>query len=120
MRIVYPKTQLQVFVSPRLLCFSKACPPGWELVASSLWFHSSNTSLSLLLQGYLKQARKRTDMFTDEKIAKIFSNIEQIYEFHQEILSQLEECFVEDDPCASEIGSVFLNNVSFFCCFIFH
>ena len=86
----------------------------------SLWFHSSNTSLSLLLQGYLKQARKRTDMFTEEKIAKIFSNIEQIYEFHQEILRQLEECFVEDDPCASEIGSVFLNNVSFFCCFIFH
>ena len=71
--------------------------------------------MSFFLQGYLKQARKRTDMFTDEKITKIFSNIEQIYEFHQEILRQLEECFVEEDPCASEIGSVFLNNVSFFC-----
>lgn len=44
---------------------------------------------------------------------KIFSNIEQIYQFHQEILRQLEECFVEDDPYASEIGAVFLNNVSF-------
>ena len=56
-------------------------------------------------------------MFTDEKISKIFSNIEQIYEFHQGILKQLEECFVEEDPCASEIGSVFLNNVSFLCGF---
>ena len=64
-------------------------------------------------QGYLKQARKRTDMFSEEQIAKIFSNIEQIYLFHQEILRQLEECFVEDDPYASEIGGVFLNNVSF-------
>ena len=27
---------------------------------------------------------------------------------------------MEDDPCASEIGAVFLNNVSFFCCFAFH
>ena len=52
-------------------------------------------------------------MFSEEQITKIFSNIEQIYLFHQEILRQLEECFVEDDPYASEIGAVFLNNVSF-------
>lgn len=52
-------------------------------------------------------------MFSEEQITKIFSNIEQIYQFHQEILRQLEECFVEDDPYASEIGAVFLNNVSF-------
>ena len=63
-------------------------------------------------QGYLNQAKKRTDMFTEEQITKIFANIEQIYQFHQEILRQLEECFVEGDPCASEIGAVFLNNVS--------
>ena len=52
-------------------------------------------------------------MFSEEQITKIFSNIEQIYLFHQEILRQLEECFVEDDPYSSEIGAVFLNNVSF-------
>ena len=52
-------------------------------------------------------------MFSEEQITKIFSNIEQVYLFHQEILRQLEECFVEDDPYASEIGAVFLNNVSF-------
>ena len=52
-------------------------------------------------------------MFSEEQITKIFSNIEQIYLFHQEILRQLEECFVEDDPHASEIGAMFLNNVSF-------
>lgn len=52
-------------------------------------------------------------MFSEEQITKIFSNIEQIYQFHQEILRQLEECFVEDDPYASEIGAVFLNNVRF-------
>lgn len=51
-------------------------------------------------------------MFSEEQIAKIFSNIEEIYLFHQKILRQLEECFVEDDPYASEIGAVFLNNVS--------
>ncbi|KAJ7324048.1 Rho guanine nucleotide exchange factor 4, partial [Desmophyllum pertusum] len=63
-----------------------------------------------VVEGYLKQARKRTDMFSEDQITKIFSNIEQLYEFHQEILRQLEECFVEEDPCASEIGAVFLNN----------
>lgn len=52
-------------------------------------------------------------MFSEEQITKIFSNIEQIYLFHQEILRQLEECFVDDDPYASEIGAVFLNSVSF-------
>ncbi|XP_074633352.1 uncharacterized protein LOC141892102 [Acropora palmata] len=67
-------------------------------------------NLEDVVEGYLNQARKRTDMFTEESIAKIFSNIEQIYEFHLEILMQFEDCFVEDDPCASEIGSVFLNN----------
>lgn len=67
-------------------------------------------NLEDVVEGYLKQARKRTDMFTEEIITKIFSNIEQIYEFHQEILRQLEECFVEEDPCASEIGAVFLKN----------
>lgn len=66
----------------------------------------------LLSQGYLNQARKRTDMFNEEQITKIFANIEQIYQFHQEILRQLEDCFVEEDPCATEIGAVFLNNVS--------
>ena len=54
-------------------------------------------------------------MFTDKKITKFFSNIELICEFHQEILKQLEECLVEEDPCASETGFVFLNNVSFLC-----
>lgn len=67
-------------------------------------------NLEDVVEGYLKQARQRTDMFTEESIAKIFSNIEQIYEFHLEILTQFEDCFVEEDPCASEIGSVFLNN----------
>ncbi|XP_022797660.1 uncharacterized protein LOC111335916 isoform X2 [Stylophora pistillata] len=67
-------------------------------------------NLEDVVEGYLKQARKRTDMFNEEQITKIFANIEQIYQFHQEILRQLEDCFVEGDPCASEIGAVFLNN----------
>ena len=78
-------------------------------------------SALFLTQGYLKQARVRPDMFTNEQIAAVFCNIEQVYAFHQQLLQQLEECYQQHDSKASLIGSVFLNNVRTQCTFtIFH
>lgn len=51
-------------------------------------------------------------MFSEEEIYTLFSNIEEIYAFHKKLLAQMKNCYVKDDPCASQIGAVFLANVS--------
>ena len=51
-------------------------------------------------------------MFTEEQVKQVFSNINQLHLFHQDILSQLEECLIDNNPSASQIGTVFVNNIS--------
>lgn len=51
-------------------------------------------------------------MFSEEEVYLLFSNIEEIYTFHQNLLAQMTKCFVKDDPCSTQIGAVFLENVS--------
>ena len=51
-------------------------------------------------------------MFSEEQLNVIFSNVEQIYVFHMRMLQQLRAFYNAVDPCASEIGAVFLDNVS--------
>ncbi|XP_031568880.1 uncharacterized protein LOC116303475 [Actinia tenebrosa] len=63
-----------------------------------------------VVEGYLKQAQKRDDMFSEEELYTLFSNIEEIYAFHKKLLAQMKNCYVKDDPCASQIGAVFLAN----------
>ncbi|KAM3931667.1 rho guanine nucleotide exchange factor 4 isoform 1-T1 [Leptodactylus fuscus] len=61
-----------------------------------------------ICEGYIKQCRKRADMFTDEQLWTIFGNIEDIYKFQKKFLKTLEKRIIKDAPHLSEIGSCFL------------
>jgi len=51
-------------------------------------------------------------MFTQEKLATIFGNLEEIYEFHKKFLTDLENCIQWDNLPASRIGDCFIQHVS--------
>ncbi|XP_012945492.1 spermatogenesis-associated protein 13 [Aplysia californica] len=63
-----------------------------------------------VVEGYVKQAKKRPEMFPMEKVTVIFSNIEEIYEFARELLFQLELCVNKEQPHLSELGDCFLTH----------
>ncbi|KAL8181163.1 UNVERIFIED_CONTAM: hypothetical protein K2H54_048811, partial [Gekko kuhli] len=61
-------------------------------------------------KGYLKQCRKRRDMFSDEQLKIIFGNIEDIYRFQMGFVRDLEKQYNNEDPHLSEIGPCFLEH----------
>ncbi|XP_047185820.1 uncharacterized protein arhgef4 isoform X3 [Scophthalmus maximus] len=63
-----------------------------------------------ICEGYIKQCRKRTDMFTEEQLRTIFGNIEDIYRFQRKFLKGLEKKFNKEQPHISEIGCCFLEH----------
>ena len=56
------------------------------------------------MQGYLVKCRQHTMLFQEKDISTIFSNIEEIYQLHVNILSEFEQQ-------GSSIGEVFIKNV---------
>lgn len=62
-------------------------------------------------QGFVEQCRRRSEMFNEERIRKIFSNIEQIALLHSRLLRELELSFDQKEPENSKIANAFLRNV---------
>ncbi|RXG54275.1 Rho guanine nucleotide exchange factor 4 [Armadillidium vulgare] len=63
-----------------------------------------------VVEGYLRQVRKRPDMFSEETINVIFGNMEALYDFHVLFLKELESCIDFDAPHRSCIGECFIHN----------
>ncbi|XP_068221441.1 rho guanine nucleotide exchange factor 4-like isoform X1 [Palaemon carinicauda] len=63
-----------------------------------------------VVEGYLRQVRKRPDMFNEEKISSIFGNMEALYQFQSNFLKELEMCIDWKDPHKSCIGAAFIRN----------
>ncbi|XP_032886615.1 rho guanine nucleotide exchange factor 9 isoform X3 [Amblyraja radiata] len=63
-----------------------------------------------ICEGYLKQCKKRRDMFSDEQLKVIFGNIEDIYRFQMSFVRDLEKQYNKADPHMSEIGPCFLEH----------
>lgn len=63
-------------------------------------------------QGYLRQCRKRADMFSEEQLRIIFGNIEDIYRCQKAFVKALEQKFNRERPHLSELGACFLEHVS--------
>ncbi|XP_033760813.1 uncharacterized protein LOC117342707 isoform X2 [Pecten maximus] len=61
-----------------------------------------------VVEGYIKHARKRADMFSEDRISVIFGNIEDIYSFSNRFLESLDQAFTSDSPHLSELGHCFL------------
>uniref|UniRef100_H0VS97 Spermatogenesis associated 13 n=1 Tax=Cavia porcellus TaxID=10141 RepID=H0VS97_CAVPO len=63
-----------------------------------------------ICEGYIRQCRKHTGMFTVAQLATIFGNIEDIYRFQRQFLKDLEKKYNKEEPHLSEIGSCFLQH----------
>uniref|UniRef100_A0A8D0GKF4 Rho guanine nucleotide exchange factor 4 n=1 Tax=Sphenodon punctatus TaxID=8508 RepID=A0A8D0GKF4_SPHPU len=75
-----------------------------RILDSEGWFPAS------FVRGYIKQCRKRADMFTEEQLKTIFGNIEDIYRCQKKFVKALEKKFNKDFPHLSEVGSCFLEH----------
>ncbi|KAL8612232.1 hypothetical protein ACOMHN_028929 [Nucella lapillus] len=67
-----------------------------------------------VIEGYLKQMRRRLDMFPEEKVKVIFSNIEVIYTFATKLLADLQAAINKEQPHLTEFGHCFLNKAQQF------
>ncbi|XP_078614526.1 uncharacterized protein LOC144883775 isoform X2 [Branchiostoma floridae x Branchiostoma japonicum] len=63
-----------------------------------------------IIEGYVKQCRKRPEMFSCETIKTVFGNIEEIYAFQTSFLKTLEHSSRRDLPHLSEVGKCFLQH----------
>ncbi|ELK05786.1 Rho guanine nucleotide exchange factor 4 [Pteropus alecto] len=65
-----------------------------------------------ICEGYIRQCRKRADMFSEEQLHTIFGNIEDIYRCQKAFVKALEQKFNREQPHLSELGACFLEHVS--------
>ncbi|XP_061730483.1 rho guanine nucleotide exchange factor 4-like isoform X1 [Nerophis ophidion] len=67
-----------------------------------------------ICEGYIRQCRKRTDMFTEEQLQTIFGNVEEVYKFQKTFLTLLEKKLNKEQPHLSELGCCFLEHKTHF------
>ncbi|XP_023698627.1 spermatogenesis-associated protein 13 isoform X3 [Paramormyrops kingsleyae] len=63
-----------------------------------------------ICEGYLRQCKKRRDMFNEDQVKVIFGNIEDIYRFQMGFVRDLEKQYNTEEPHLSEIGPCFLEH----------
>ncbi|XP_015451082.1 rho guanine nucleotide exchange factor 4 isoform X2 [Pteropus alecto] len=63
-----------------------------------------------ICEGYIRQCRKRADMFSEEQLHTIFGNIEDIYRCQKAFVKALEQKFNREQPHLSELGACFLEH----------
>uniref|UniRef100_A0A8C5NUP3 Rho guanine nucleotide exchange factor 4 n=2 Tax=Jaculus jaculus TaxID=51337 RepID=A0A8C5NUP3_JACJA len=63
-----------------------------------------------ICEGYVRQCRKRADMFSEEQLRTIFGNIEDIYRCQKAFVKALEQKFNRERPHLSELGACFLEH----------
>ncbi|XP_010329044.2 rho guanine nucleotide exchange factor 4 isoform X2 [Saimiri boliviensis] len=63
-----------------------------------------------ICEGYVRQCRKRADMFSEEQLRTIFGNIEDIYRCQKAFVKALEQRFNRERPHLSELGACFLEH----------
>ncbi|XP_069845566.1 rho guanine nucleotide exchange factor 4 isoform X1 [Dipodomys merriami] len=63
-----------------------------------------------ICEGYIRQCRKRADMFSEEQLQTIFGNIEEIYRCQKAFVKALERRFNRERPHLSELGACFLEH----------
>ncbi|XP_036023134.1 rho guanine nucleotide exchange factor 4 isoform X3 [Onychomys torridus] len=63
-----------------------------------------------ICEGYVRQCRKREDMFSEEQLRTIFGNIEDIYRCQKAFVKALEQRFNTERPHLSELGACFLEH----------
>ncbi|VDM51316.1 unnamed protein product [Toxocara canis] len=75
--------------------------------------------LNIIVKGFVEQTRRRTEMFPQARIQRIFGNLEAIYALHSKFLRELELAYNQKAPENSCVGTAFLRNVGFshrYCC----
>ncbi|XP_018426492.1 PREDICTED: spermatogenesis-associated protein 13 isoform X5 [Nanorana parkeri] len=63
-----------------------------------------------ICEGYIKQCRKHTSMFTEGQLKTIFGNIEEVYTFQKAFYKNLEKQYNKEEPHLSEVGACFLEH----------
>ncbi|XP_060034157.1 rho guanine nucleotide exchange factor 4 isoform X2 [Erinaceus europaeus] len=63
-----------------------------------------------ICEGYIRQCRRRADMFSEEQLRTIFGNIEDIYRCQRAFVRALEQRFNREQPHLSELGACFLEH----------
>ncbi|KAF2354905.1 Pleckstrin domain [Trinorchestia longiramus] len=63
-----------------------------------------------VVEGYLKQARRRPDMFSTARISAIFGNMEELFAFQTRFLADLEACIDWEMLHKSCVGEAFIKN----------
>lgn len=63
-----------------------------------------------LVQGFLEQCRRRNELFPEERVQKIFGNLELIQTLHSRLLKEMQMAVDKKEPEKSTLANVFLRN----------